>query len=108
MCSIINGDNPVACGTAIFRYPTTTQPLAYVAADPQRCDAAKVIERTYLLLSLLLGYLVSTAPSNVSTEPSMDECNDTFTIDSAAASSSMDESTSESVFLLKTIVYSIH
>ncbi|KAK8109174.1 hypothetical protein PG984_014975 [Apiospora sp. TS-2023a] len=63
----------ITCGTAIFRYPTTTRPLVYVPADGWRCDAAKVIERTYLLLSLLLGYLYPVTPTNLVTEPLLEE-----------------------------------
>ncbi|KAK7909235.1 hypothetical protein PG985_015113 [Apiospora marii] len=75
-CSIIAGDNPVACGTAMFRYPTTTQPLVYVAAYNERCDAAKIVEKTYLLLSLLLGYLYPATPGNLVTELSSEEHRD--------------------------------
>ncbi|KAK8010122.1 hypothetical protein PG990_009087 [Apiospora arundinis] len=58
---IVIGENPVACGKATFRFQTTTQsPVhlgAYIPLYHKRCAAAAVIERTYLLLSLLLGYL---------------------------------------------------
>ncbi|KAK8103536.1 uncharacterized protein PG998_010569 [Apiospora kogelbergensis] len=92
--SIVTGGNPVASGAAMFQTPTTSQMLFYSPADVQRCDAAHVIERSYLLLALLLGYLVpmSMSPSNATTEPLPVEGTDLDTISVEAASAPLSRS----------------
>ncbi|KAK8091592.1 hypothetical protein PG997_001953 [Apiospora hydei] len=71
---IVNGGNPVARGTAeLHSYPSPWLP-PYVPGTTQICSAAQIVERTYLLLALLLGYLVVKSPDvvKVTKETSLD------------------------------------